>query len=53
MVATIEEHLAVKPSPSNELDLHHMGGVAARVEPAVTAFGGDRAAEFTYNVLAI
>lgn len=49
VVAAIEDHLAIKPSPFDELDLHH----AARVEPAATAFGGDRAAAFTYNVLAI
>lgn len=53
VVTAIEEHLAIKPSPFDELDLHHMGGVAARVEPSATAFGGDRAAAFTYNVLAI
>lgn len=52
VAAAIEEHLARRPSPFDEVDLHQMGGVAARVEPAVTAFGGDRAAAFTYNVRA-
>jgi hypothetical protein len=52
VAAAIEEHLALKPSAFDEVDLHHMGGVAARVEAAATAFGGDRAAAFTYNVRA-
>jgi FAD/FMN-containing dehydrogenase len=39
------------PSPGFEIDLHHMGGVAGRVDPSATAFS-NRAARFVMNAYA-
>lgn len=52
IVDVIQDFMARRPSPRSELDLHHMGGAVARVGDGDTAFA-DRAAAFTYNVLAI
>jgi FAD/FMN-containing dehydrogenase len=47
----IADHMARRPSPRNEFDLHHMGGTIARVGPTDTAFP-DRTSAFTYNIIA-
>jgi FAD binding domain/Berberine and berberine like len=52
VVATIDDFMARRPSPVNELDLHHMGGAIARVGDNDTAFT-DRSSPFMYNVIAI
>ena len=48
----ITDHMARRPSPRNEFDLHHMGGAVARVGAADTAFP-DRTSAFTYNIIAV
>jgi len=40
-----------RPSRSNELDIHHLGGAVGRVGQDATAFA-DRHSPFTYNVIA-
>ena len=40
-----------RPSAGCELDIHHMGGLAGRIDPAATAFA-DRSAQFVMNTLA-
>jgi Berberine and berberine like len=47
----ITDHMARRPSPRNEFDLHHMGGAVARVGAADTAFP-NRTSAFTYNIIA-
>jgi FAD/FMN-containing dehydrogenase len=52
LVATIDDFMSRRPSPVNELDLHHMGGAIGRVGDQDTAFT-DRTSPFMYNVIAI
>lgn len=49
-ISTMMEALATNPSLSNEIELAYLGGAAARVPPAETAFG-DRSAPFVLNLL--
>jgi hypothetical protein len=50
-IITMVEALATIPSPTNQIELAYLGGAAARVGAAETAFG-DRGAPFIVNLLA-
>jgi FAD/FMN-containing dehydrogenase len=49
---TVIEHMARRPSPRSEFDLHHLGGAVARVRTDDTAFV-DRSSTFMYNIIGI
>lgn len=49
-IGIMMEALATNPSVTNEIELAYLGGAAARVAPAETAFG-DRSAPFVLNLL--
>jgi hypothetical protein len=49
-IITMFEALATIPSPTNQIELAYLGGAAARVGAAETAFG-DRGAPFIVNLL--
>ena len=50
LAAIVVRHMAAKPSPRDEFDLHQMGGAVDRVPEDGSAFPG-RGAAFTYNVI--
>jgi len=49
-ITAMVEALATIPSPTNQIELAYLGGAAARVDAADTAFG-DRGAPFIVNLL--
>ncbi|GAC1313970.1 MAG: FAD-binding oxidoreductase [Chloroflexota bacterium] len=51
MFKIVLDHMRRRPSPSNEFDLHHMGGAVSRAGQD-TAFA-DRQSAFTFNILGI
>jgi FAD/FMN-containing dehydrogenase len=50
LLATLRDQAAQRPSAGCEIDVHHMGGAAARVGEADSAYSG-RAAAFTFNII--
>jgi FAD binding domain/Berberine and berberine like len=50
IVEAIAGWMRRRPSPRNELDIHHLGGAVGRVGEDATAFS-DRRSPFTYNVI--
>jgi FAD/FMN-containing dehydrogenase len=50
LLATLRDQAARRPSAGCEIDVHQMGGAAARISEADSAYSG-RTAAFTFNII--